>query len=621
MLRKSVGLAAIAVFSLLPLTNASAQGLPSDDFSFEIETEETVEEKGFLENLSQYFGATFGNNSGTSNAVDRTISAVAVEIDLPEVLGLKSAFNFDVGAYENTYKLELGGGRQETLQTCQNEAPTPNVNFEGDFNDLTLNEREQIQAFYNNECYNVYDEDAGVYLQPEIERIVDDSFAELTEAYVQWEPTSFATVRLGRQPIVLGQFEVFSPLMFTSPMKARGTKTKTTKADMSYAQDGLQVSLFPFSKLEVSFTAIPKMRLDPVNEKRFEEFALLKSDFTNFVPGQDPVETLQDIGDNDMSVARIMYYGDRLTIGVTAINGVETNEDPIREARFVSVGCEEFFPNDTPPLYSECNGRDNNGNPIAPFNANNAFETYALGEDKGLRYGEIDALAFEAKLNLTSKISFIYEMTIVEGEKELGILPFGGEAGERPRIFQPGAFDGDPNDPNFDPNSGAVDLLQFFDDVATDNGGKPYINVETTMHSGGLIYQGERLLINAQLAQRMQEGASSVEEELRKNLDWDSYQGDDTEENGSSVSDIIPIINAVLLLGGEKQGFIGAGFGTFGQNFGFGLSGGWRFFEKLEIGAFGGMALDVTGADEIEAEGYDTPEDEGYVSVGINYLF
>ena len=141
------------------------------------------------------------------------------------------------------------------------------------------------------------------------------------------------------------------------------------------------------------------------------------------------------------------------------------------------------------------------------------------------------------------------------------------------------------------------------------------------MHSGGLIYQGERLLINAQLAQRMQEGASSVEEELRKNLDWDSYQGDDTEENGSGVSDIIPIINAVLLLGGEKQGFIGDGFGTFGQNFGFGLSGGWRFFEKLEIGAFGGMALDVTGADEIEAEGYDTPEDEGYVSVGINYLF
>ena len=80
-------------------------------------------------------------------------------------------------------------------------------------------------------------------MSPELERIVDDSFAELTEAYIQWEPTSFATIRAGRQPIVLGQFEVFSPLMFTSPMKARGTKTKTTKADMSYAQDGIQLSV------------------------------------------------------------------------------------------------------------------------------------------------------------------------------------------------------------------------------------------------------------------------------------------------------------------------------------------------------------------------------------------
>ena len=37
--------------------------------------------KGFFENLSQYFGATFGNNSGTSNAVDRTISAIAVDLN------------------------------------------------------------------------------------------------------------------------------------------------------------------------------------------------------------------------------------------------------------------------------------------------------------------------------------------------------------------------------------------------------------------------------------------------------------------------------------------------------------------------------------------------------------
>ena len=618
MLRKLVLAAAWAALMANPLSGASAQGLPPDDGGFEIETEETVEEKGFLENLSQYVGATFGNNSGTSNAVDRTISAVAINLEMPEIFGLKSAVNFDLGAYENTYKLELSGNGRQTVETCQSVAPTPSIGMEND-PALTQAELDELDRFYQNDCWSVYDREAGAYRQPELERVVDDSFAELTEAYIQWEPTSFATVRAGRQPIVLGQFEVFSPLMFTSPMKARGTKTKTTKADLSYAQDGLQLSLFPLSQLELSFTAIPKMRLDPVNEERFEQFAALKSDFTNFMPGESGVQTLQDIGDNDMSVARVIYYGDRLTFGITAMTGAETNEDPIRDARLVAVGCEEYFLPDTPPIGSDCFGRLDNGQPDLPYDPANNYVTYALDDDKGLRYAETEVLALEAKLNLTPKLSFIYEVTIVEGEKELGILPSGGREGFRPVI--PRFVDGDPADPNFDPNANDIELLPIFAELITDNDRKPYINVETTMHSGGLIYQGERLLINAQLAQRVQKGASAKEEELRKKLDWDSYQGDDTEENGSGVSDIIPIVNAVLLLGGEKQGFVGAGFGTFGQNFGFGLSGGWRFFERLEIGAFGGMALDVTGADEIEAEGYDTPQDEGYISFGVNYLF
>lgn len=104
-------------------------------------------------------------------------------------------------------------------------------------------------------------------------------------------------------------------------------------------------------------------------------------------------------------------------------------------------------------------------------------------------------------------------------------------------------------------------------------------------------------------------------------MDYDTYYSEDTEENGSGASDIIPIVNIVRLLGAEKQGYAGAGFGTFGQNFGFGASAGWRFYERLEIGLFGGLALDVNGADEIEAEGYDTPEGDGYFNLGLNYLF
>ena len=75
---------------------------------------------------------------------------------------------------------------------------------------------------------------------------------------MQWEPFSFATLKAGRMPIVLGQFELFSPLGFLMPLKATGTKTRSSRADMTLAQDGVQLSLFPLQQLEVQLTAIPK---------------------------------------------------------------------------------------------------------------------------------------------------------------------------------------------------------------------------------------------------------------------------------------------------------------------------------------------------------------------------
>lgn len=212
-------------------------------------------------------------------------------------------------------------------------------------------------------------------------------------------------------------------------------------------------------------------------------------------------------------------------------------------------------------------------------------------------------MAIEFSLRLTSKLSFIVEQTIVETEKELDMLPFGGNEGFKPTAYNPA-----------DPQNG-VDLLPTYQELFTQNDRKPYVDVEITMQSAGFVYKGDRWLINFQLAQRTMEGANANAERWLDALDPSTYEGDDEED------DILPILNAVRLLGDEKQGYAGFGFGSFGQNFGFGLSVGWRYFEKLEVGLFGGMALDVTGADEIEAEGYETPDSDTYASFGINYLF
>lgn len=599
MLRKTLALASLAgLFGLGAFNVAQAQGLPPDDGGgFEIGIEEPADEGGLFENLSQYLGATAGATSGSSDAVEKSIQAVNVVVDLPRVAGIKTAVSFDVGNYENVYSLELSEDAQQNLQQCQNTFGDPNSldtsPNSGPFQSSPNASEEE--DFYFARCDRVID-DEGNYLSPTTERTVDDSFAVVTEGYLQWEPTSFATLRVGRQPIVLGQFEVFSPLMFTVPMKATGTKTKTNKADMSYAQDGLQLSLFPLPQLEVSLTNIPKMRIDEANEKRFEEFALLKGDFMNFMPengagpGVDPNEELKDIGDSSLSVVRLIYFGDRFTIGVTSMEGAETNEDPLREARLEQVDCQDYFSSPAAvPAFSDC--------------GQSPYMTYALDEDQGLRFAETETMAIEFSLRLTSKLSFIVEQTIVETEKELDMLPFGGNEGFKPTAYNPA-----------DPQNG-VDLLPTYQELFTQNDRKPYVDVEITMQSAGFVYKGDRWLINFQLAQRTMEGANANAERWLDALDPSTYEGDDEED------DILPILNAVRLLGDEKQGYAGFGFGSFGQNFGFGLSVGWRYFEKLEVGLFGGMALDVTGADEIEAEGYETPDSDTYASFGINYLF
>lgn len=570
---------------------AHAQGLPPDDGGgFEIGAEEPVDEGGLFENLSQYLGVTAGANNGSSDGVEKSIQGLSIKVDLPELASIKTSVSLDVGNYENVYKLELDENSRRTLQDCQSYDLDPDNENNGNSIVPEWGQSEQ-ERYENMDCSRVADDD-GNWLEENVERTVDDSFSEVTEGYIQWEPTSFATLRVGRQPIVLGQFEAFSPLMFTTPLRATGTKTRTSKADKSYAQDGFQLSLFPISTLEVSYTQVPKMRIDPANKNRFEEFALLKGDFTNFAPtagvdgGQiDPIETLEDVGENELTIVRAMYYGENITFGFTSMEGAETNEDPLRDATLQSTPCANYFDNNTAPSWSEC--------------ANNPFTAYYLGDDKGLRFGEMEATAVEFSYRMSPRWTLVFETTTVENERELDILPYGATDGFEPQNWQTNES-----------------LSPIYADLIQNNNGKGYINMEITMSSVGMVYKGDRWLLNLQLAQRTEEGADAQAEAWRKALDPDEMEGE-----GEEGEDTLPILNAVRLLGAEKEGYAGFGFGSFGQNFGFGLSAGWRFFEKLEIGGFAGMALDVTGADEIEAEGYETPESDAYASFGINYLF
>jgi len=463
------------------------------------------------------------------------------------------------GNYENIYKLELDEGDQQRVVQCEAAFPNANAPAEPDPDDFPSDPEgfamaQENYLLWNNDCDRLVDGDNN-YFAPSKEITVEDSFSDLNEAFIQWEPTSFLTLQAGRQPIVMGQFEAFSPLMFLLPMKSTGTKTRTAKADLSFPQDGFNVSLFPLPNLEVSYVSVGAMRLDPSTKKRLEEFALSDGDELRILGGADPSENIEDIADHDLSVARIMYFGDRLTFGVTSIEGVDTNMDMVRDARIVADGSDE----------------------------------YALDDDKGARFPEMSATAIELSYRLGSKWTFVMEYTEQETELEFSVLPsrFGDD-----------------------------DFHDEFQDVIDSFNGKPVYDASITMGSVGMVFKGDRWLANLQMAQRTEEGATAEEERLSNALDWDTiynFEGD--------TEDTLPILNVARLLGEEKQGYAGAGFGVFAQSFGFGLTAGWRYFERLEIGAFMGMALDVTGADTIEQQGYESPEGESFVNFGLNYLF
>ncbi len=576
MLRKTISLAALAALTLAPLSGASAQGLPPEDGGFEIETEETREPESFLENLSQYIGATAGATTGSSNAVEKSLQAMNIAVDIPMPRGFKAAFSVDVGNYENIYTLELSESDQFQVSDCRQTyassgfpssepsepafptEPTPGSpqsaydQYNSDLEQYEIDR--QAYDSYNN-CERFYDENDWLANDKEI--TVDDSFSEMNEAFIQWEPTSFMTLQAGRQPIVLGQFEAFSPLMFLTPMKSTGTKTRTAKADLSYAQDGFNVSLFPTSNIEVSYLQAGKMRIDPSTAQRLKQFADEDAGELKFVNDGDPNAFVEEIEEHDLSVARIVYYGDRLTLGLTSVEGADTTMDLIRDAEIVP---------------------DDGG--------------YALGNDKGMRFPEMSATAFELSYRLGSKWTFAMEYTEQETETQFSELP---------------------NEYSYN----QADWMTQYARVVSELDGRSYIDFNVTMASAGLIYKGDRWLANLQVAQRTEEGATATEDDLYNKLNYEFIDTNQTEE----MDDTLPILNVARLLGAEKQGYVGAGFGVFAQSFGFGLTGGWRYFEKLEIGAFMGMALEVTGADTVEQQGYESPEGESYVNFGVNYLF
>ena len=502
---------------------AWAQDLPPDmsgDGGFEIEDSESGHGQGW----SRYIGGTFGAVSADGDTVSRQLVALQLDINLPATDRLKTVISADFADFENSYTQKL---------------------------------RRHIIDGHNPDN-----------LPEERETKVADSFVDFSEAYVQWQPTDVATLTLGRQNLVWGQFEFASPVGFLLPYSGTNTSPRPRRSDFSYAQDAVNLALFPTANSELQLIHVPQMRLEPSVEENLKSYSQLRycPRDSNGAFDCPPEFSFPDIADYDMSALRFTHYGERLTFSVTALDSTLVSFDPYRDAVLEAPSAE-----------------NDNEFVINP------------DSDKGLVYGELETVALEFAYILNPRVTVKGEFTTYEANEALA-----------------------PHDDDF---------LQAIVDVKQ---GRPYITHDEVFFSLGFEYDSDDWFGHFQLVSFDFEPATEADSVLECVEDLGTYQRNDENPEASECVHpeddddevVAPIFFIGKRLGEANDGFVGGGATAFFNAYGAGLFGGWRFNESIEVGGFIGSVVDVTDSGPPSDENYESLDDgDALAQIGFSYLF
>lgn len=519
---RSLSLAAFG--AALLLHPAIGQDLPpdllgdlSDDGGFEIE-----QDSGDGAGWSRYIGGTIGAVSADGDTISRSLAALQLDINLPAGERLKTVASIDFVDFENSYTQEL---REHIID-------------EGNPDNLPLEE----------------------------EVTVTDNFADFREAYVQWDANDYATLKIGRQNLVWGQFEFLSPVGFLLPFRGTNISPRPTRDDFAYAQDAVNLSLFPTGNSELQLIHVPAMRLDPTVEENLKSYTQLRycerNDNDEFINCGANTE-FPDIADYDMSALRYTYYGENLIFAITALDGTQVSFDPYREARLVRDG-----------------------------------DDFAYINDKGLAFDTLETVALEFSYILNLNWTLKGEYTSFETKEAV--------------------------DPTYDNGREGQDNAMGRAIIEV-NGGKPYITNDETFVALGFEYEGEDWFGHFQIVNFEFKPASADDEVLECIEDLGDYDADDRTCSGAQDEDddgVAPIFFIGRKLGDADDGFAGFGATAFFNAYGAGFFGGWRFNENLEIGGFVGAVVDIANTGPPSSDEYESVDDgDALAQIGVSYLF
>ena len=141
------------------------------------------------------------------------------------------------------------------------------------------------------------------------------------EAYIDLD-FIYASLSAGYKVIVWGQFEVFSPIDFALPIRLNSFGTGLNKTDRRLSQRVVQLNVYPYSDIEISYYYFPYFEVDPqldeVNQKRYTDFFIAGDNNNLDTHSIKYFEEETITPENEAhSAARILFYQNWGTIGLT----------------------------------------------------------------------------------------------------------------------------------------------------------------------------------------------------------------------------------------------------------------------------------------------------------------
>ena len=147
--------------------------------------------------------------------------------------------------------------------------------------------RSRLRAFFDNEIARTSDPgnlQADITVMTERNEIAYNSDAQRLNAVYLKLSGDWAELFIGREKIIWGQFDVFSPASLLLPFDFSDTSIKLNKVDYTLPLTNVRVSFYPSESTELSFYYFPDVEKDEVtNRLSNNQFTQRRYDTSNFV--------------------------------------------------------------------------------------------------------------------------------------------------------------------------------------------------------------------------------------------------------------------------------------------------------------------------------------------------